>query len=85
MSLSAQLAAVDCEFHFLAQCPVFDAARNNLFTRLNELDPHFTPLSLTDKFKTMLCPTSAISVKLVHRFIKNMLSEREKFDRAMQT
>ena len=65
VSLSAQPAAVDCEFHFLAQCPVFDAARNTLFTRLNELDPHFTTLSLTDKFKTMLCPTSAISVKLI--------------------
>ena len=62
--------AIDTEFHFLVQCAMFDAERDCLFTKLGQLSPHFLTLSSTEKFKTLLCPTTAFSTKLVQRFIK---------------
>ena len=70
----------DTEFHFLMECPLFSADRWSLFKSYEVENHNFFQLSLEDKFKSLLCPTSAISVKLVHRFIKSMFAKREKYD-----
>ena len=72
--------AIDDEFHFLIRCPVFSSDRNCVFTRLSQITPNFPNLSDADKFKTLLCPTTAFSTKLVHRFIKQMFATRDKYD-----
>ena len=71
--------AVVTEFHFLIQCPLFNSQRNRLFDKLSEVNPSFANLSLADKFKVMLCPTTAFTTKLIHRFIKDMFATREKY------
>ena len=76
--------AIDTEFHFLIQCDMFDAERNRLFTKLERVSPYFLTLSPTEKFKALLCPTTAFTVKLVHRFIKNMFIQRDKYDNEKQ-
>ena len=83
-AMTAADPALDNEFHFLLQCPMFDAERKCLFTRLSSLIPGFDKLSLTCKFQTLLCPTTALATKLTHRFIKNMFAQREKYDNAKQ-
>ena len=83
-ALAAAEPAIDDEFHFLLQCSMFDAERTCLFTRLSSLIPGFDKLSLTCKFKTLLCPTTALATKLTHRFIKNMFAQREIYDNAKQ-
>ena len=73
----------DTEFHFLAQCTMFTADRNCLFKKL--LNPKFANLSLEEKFRILLCPTTAITIKLVNKFIKNMFKGREKYDELRST
>ena len=70
----------DTEFHFLMRCPLFSAERSSVFARYQLENSLFQTLSATDKFKVLLCPTNAICVKLVHRFVKNMFASREKYD-----
>ena len=82
---SAPPAPPDTEFHFLVQCTMFTADRNCLFKKFELLIPHFANLSLEGKFKTLLCPTTAITTKLVNRFIKNMFKGREKSDELRST
>ena len=65
--------AVDTEFHFLIQCPLFNSQRNRLFDKLSEVNPSFANLSLADKFKVMLCPRTAFTN------IKDMFATREKY------
>ena len=77
-SLPSAEPAVDTEFHFLIQCPMFKPERDLLFERLNQVNLNFTNLSLADKFKVMLCPTTAFTTKLIHRFIKQMFATRGK-------
>ena len=72
--------AIDDEFHFLIRCPVFSSDRNCMFTRFSQLTPNFLNLSDANKFKTLLCPTTAFSTKLVYRFIKQMFATRDKYD-----
>ena len=79
-SLPAAESEIDSEFHFLIRCPMFSADRKCLFERLEALLPNFAALSLSDKFRTLLCPTTAFTTKLIHRFIKNMFACREKYD-----
>ena len=78
-SLPTAEPAVDTEFHFLIQCPMFQPERNLLFDRLTQLNLNFSNLTLADKFKVMLCPTSAVTTKLIHRFIKQMFASRGKY------
>ena len=73
-------APPDTELHFLVQCTMFTAERNCLFKKIECLNPSFAALSLNDKFKILLCPTSAVCTKLINKFIKNMFKSREKFD-----
>ena len=65
--------AVDTEFHFLIQCPLFNSQRNRLFDKLSEVNLSFANLSLAEKFKVMLCPTTAFTN------IKDMFVTREKY------
>ena len=58
---------------------MFNSQRNDLFEKFSELNPSFVNLSLADKFKVMLCPTTAFATKLIHRFIKYMFATREKY------
>merc|ERR1711942_75600 len=76
--------AIDDEFHFLIRCPKFNSDRNSLFTKLGPLNPSFLNLTEDENFKTLLCPTSAFSTKLVHRFIKQMFASRQKYDENYQ-
>ena len=80
MASSAALQSPDTEFHFLMECPLFSAERSSLFARFQLEINSFQTLSAADKFKVLLCPTNAICVKLVHRFVKNMFASREKYD-----
>ena len=70
--------AIDDEFHFLIRCPRFNLDRNCFFTRFGQLRPNFITLSDDEKFKTLLCPTSALTTKLIHRFIKQMFTTKER-------
>merc|ERR1712105_543141 len=70
----------DTEFHFLMECKLFTAERSSLFSRYQLENNSFQTLSLVEQFKALLCPTSAICVKLVHRFVKSMFVTREKYD-----
>ena len=80
-SLSPQLPSpIDDEFHFLVQCPLFSNERSILFEKLGSLIPSFSQLSLENKFKTILCPTSAKATKLANRFIGLMFKTRMKID-----
>ena len=81
LSMPRSEPAVDTAFpfHFLIQCPMFNPERNRLFDRLTQLNMNFSNLSLADKFKVMLCPTSAVMTKLIHRFIKHMFTTRGKY------
>ena len=72
--------AIDDEFHFLIRFPRLNSDRNSVFSRLGQLNPSFLNLTEDEKFKTLLCQTSAFTTKLVHRFIKQMLVSREKYD-----
>merc|ERR1712030_200637 len=74
---SSQPAKPDTEFHFLVQCPMFAAERVCLFKRIKTINPNFATLPPVDQFKTLLCPISATSIKLVNRFIKNMFDKRD--------
>ena len=70
----------DTEIHFLVQCPLFFAERNCLFGKINSINPGFETLSLEEKFKVLLCPTTAKTVKLINKFIKIMFEGRKKID-----
>ena len=74
----------DTKFHFLMECPLFSPDRTSFFQCYAKENYNFQHLSLGDKFKVVLCPTNAISVKLVHRFIKSMFVKREKVDELRQ-
>ena len=75
----------DTEFHFLMECRMFAAERHCLLQQFELMSPDFRTLSEVEKFKTLLCPVSAVSVKLVNRFIKNMFESREKYDNTGST
>ena len=70
----------DTEFHFLVECPLFSAERSSFYARYELEKSGFQTLSPNEKFKVLLCPTTAICVKLVHRFVKSMFASREKHD-----
>ena len=76
--------AIDTEYHFLVECAMFSAERNCLFSKIGKLSPYFLTLSLTERFKMLLCPTSALTTKLIQRFIKNMFNQRDKYDQEKQ-
>jgi len=63
----------DCKFY-----PPTTTETQFLFERLNQVNLNFANLSLADKFKVMLCPTTAFTTKLIHRFIKQMFATRGK-------
>ena len=71
---------VDDEFHFLVQCPLFSNERTIFYEKLGSLNSSFLHLSIENKFKTILCPTSSKAVKLANRFIKLMFNTRKKID-----
>ena len=72
---------VDTEFHFLTQCNAFVSERNLVYGEMSAHVPNFAQMSDQQKFATMLCPTTAHSAKLIHRFIKLMFEGREKMDK----
>ena len=74
---------VDDEFHFLVQCPLFTNERNIFYEKLGSLNSSFSQVSIENKFKTILCPTSAKAAKLANRFIKLMFNTRKKIDEAV--
>ena len=76
--------AIDTEYHFLVECAMFSAERNCLFSKIGKLSPYFLTLSLTERFKMLLCPTSALTTKLIQRFIKTMFNQRDKYDQEKQ-
>ena len=71
---------VDTEDHFLVKCKRFSTKRNFFFGEISSLNPKFSSLSDEQKFKSLLCPISAQSIKLVNRFIEYMFKERKKID-----
>ena len=71
---------VDTEVHFLVKCKRFSTKRNFFFSEIFSLNPKFSSLSDEEKFKSLLCPISAESIKLVNRFIEYMFQERKKID-----
>ena len=79
-NLTPPLSPPDTEFHFLVQCPLFSAERNCLFGKINSTNQYFSALSLEEKFKTLLCPTTAKAAKLVNKLIKIMFEGRKKID-----
>ena len=71
---------VDDEFHILVRCPLFSNERTVFFGKLGAIIPSFPQLSIENKFKTILCPTSAKAAKLANRFIQLMFNTRSKID-----
>jgi hypothetical protein len=59
---------------------LFSAERNCLFGKINSTNQYFSALSLEEKFKTLLCPTTAKAAKLVNKLIKIMFEGRKKID-----
>ena len=69
---------VDTEQHFLLVCNKFRNTRNTFLAKISALRPGFDELSDTDKFSTLMCPTTPQETKLTNRFIKFMVEKREK-------
>ena len=84
-SSGRQTNPTDDEFHFLMECQLFKNERSILFNRVESINTKFATLSTTEQFKTLLCPVSAVFVKLIHRFVKNMFESRDKYDEERST
>ena len=72
---------IDDENHFLHNCSIFVNERENLFTEMEMSLPGFKLLSETDKVKSMLCPATTKTAKLINRFIETMFKTRDKIDK----
>ena len=71
---------VDNEYHFLMSCPRFDEVRTTAFEDIALNLSNFCGLSQKQKFSTLLCPTQAVTAKIVNRLIREMFQLREKID-----
>ena len=71
---------VDNEYHFLMACPRFNEVRTTAFEDIALNLANFKSLSQKQKFSTLLCPTQAITAKIVNRLIREMFQLREKID-----
>ena len=69
--------AIDSEEHFLLQCPTFLEKRNCFFGKLGSLLPGLDKLSEKARLHTILCPTSAVTTKLVNKYVLIMFEARE--------
>ena len=71
---------IDSEQHFMMSCERFKNMRNGFIIKMSALLPGFKDLSNNQKFKTLMCPTTPQTTKLVNRYIKSMLLKREQID-----
>ena len=71
----------DNEKHFLMECKIFEVKRACFLKRLECFVPNIFNLSTDDKIKTMLCPTSSQSAKLINKFIGIMFNARDTIDK----
>ena len=77
-SNSIPIQFLDTEQHFLLGCNRFINTRNIFLDKISTLKPGFMELTESEKFSTLMCPTSAQLTKTVNRFIRFMVEIREK-------
>ena len=68
------------EEHFLMLCETFMNQRNCFLGKLKSLNPSISNLSFENLVKTMLCPTTTQSAKLVNKYIAIMMRARKNID-----
>ena len=71
---------VDSECHCLTGCIVGQNIRSTLFDNIASRNSKFNVLCNVDKFKTLVCPISAIDCKEVNRYLDLHFKERDKLD-----
>ena len=71
---------MDNELHCLTACVVGQNYRPDLFSSIVSTNSNFSNMCNLDKFKTLVCPTSAANCKLVSRFLDKQFSDKEKID-----
>ena len=71
------------ESHFLMFCDNFLNKRQCFLGKLIALNPSFTSMSPNDLIKSMLCPTSVQSAKLVNKYISIMNKARKNIDEGL--
>ena len=68
------------EAHFLMFCPTFLNKRQCFLGKLKSLNPKCSNLCCDDLIKSILCPTTTQSAKLVNKYITIMLKARKNID-----
>ena len=58
---------VDDEFHAIIECQLSRVSRQTLFSEITNINPRFPALNEQEKLRTLLCPTSVLSTKLINR------------------
>ena len=75
---------IDDEEHFLMKCKTFTISRNCFFGKYSAIAPEFSKLNDEEKFSRLLCPKTALEVKLINKFIKILFDWREKIDNGFE-
>ena len=71
------------EEHFLMFCDSFLNKRQCFLGKLKALNPSFSSMSPNDLVKSMLCPTTTQSAKLVNKYILIMFRARNNIDEGL--
>ena len=71
---------MDSECHSLTGCIVAQADRVVLFDHISSRDSKFEGLCTVDKFKSLVCPISAINCKEASRYLDQHFKERDRID-----
>ena len=71
---------VDSECHCLTGCVVGLAHRFTLFEDISSINSNFNVLCNVDKFKSLVCPVSAIDCKQVNKYLDMHFKERDRID-----
>ena len=68
------------EAHFLMVCPTFLNKRQCFLGKSKSLNPKFSNLCCDDLVKSILCPTTTQSAKLLNKYITILLKARKNID-----
>ena len=71
---------IDDECHFVTTCLVGQIGRSEMYKEVSSRNSKFLGLCSVDKFKTLVCPTTAIDSKIVSRFLETSFKKREQID-----
>ena len=74
------LSLVDSEYHCLTDSIVGQDDRSALFDNIASRNAKFVELCNVDKFKSLVCPVSAIDCKLVSRYLDSHFKARDIID-----